>query len=66
VLHARVRARAVDGRANQALIALLADMLGLPPSHLWVLRGQSARSKLIGVDGLTQADVERRLQCPGQ
>jgi uncharacterized protein YggU (UPF0235/DUF167 family) len=62
VLLARVRAPAVDGRANEALIALLAGILGVRPSSLHILRGRTVRSKLLSVDGLTQAEVELRLR----
>lgn len=38
------------GKANQAVIRLLSERLGLPPSALRVLRGQSGRDKLLQVD----------------
>jgi uncharacterized protein (TIGR00251 family) len=54
---ARVRAPPVDGRANAALEKLLAKALGVPPSHVQVVRGQSAREKVVRVDGVAAADA---------
>ena len=45
----RVRARAVDGQANDAVITLVAKALGLAPSRLRLLRGSAAREKLLQV-----------------
>lgn len=44
---ARVTAPPVDGRANAALISLLADEYGVPKSKVRILRGESARDKLV-------------------
>ena len=49
VLRVRVTAPAEDGRANEAILALLAKALGQPRSSLELLRGATARDKLIGV-----------------
>jgi uncharacterized protein (TIGR00251 family) len=57
LVHARVRAPPVDGRANAALEKLLAKALGVPPSHVQVVRGQSAREKVVRVDGVAAADA---------
>lgn len=62
VLLARVRTPAVDGRANYALIALLAGALGLRESSVRILRGQTARTKVLSVEGLTQAELDQRLE----
>ena len=61
VLQARVRAAPVDGRANDALCRMLAKALGVPPSRVTVVRGHTARDKLVRVDGLTTADAHQRL-----
>jgi uncharacterized protein len=58
---ARVRAPPVDGRANAALVKLLAKRLGVPPSRVELVRGQSAREKLVRVDGLDDAAALRAL-----
>ena len=51
VLKARVRAAPEDGRANAALIALLATALHEPKSALTLVSGQTARMKKIHVAG---------------
>ena len=45
----RVTAPPADGAANDAVLKLLAAALGRPPRDLTLLRGASARIKLIGV-----------------
>ena len=61
VLRARVTAPPVEGRANEALLRLLAEALGVPKSSLRIVRGQRSRAKLVAVDGLDAAEVRRRL-----
>ena len=51
---ARVRAPPVDGRANAALAKLLAKALRVPPSRVQVIRGQSAREKVVRVEGVAE------------
>jgi hypothetical protein len=46
----RVTAPPVDGRANAAVRQLLAAALGVAPSRLTLLRGDSARDKLFRLD----------------
>lgn len=45
----RVTAPPADGAANDAVLALVAAALGRPRRDLTLLRGASARIKLIGV-----------------
>lgn len=49
-LRARVTAAPEEGKANRAVIALLADTLGVAKSRLTLLRGATARDKLIRLD----------------
>jgi uncharacterized protein len=63
VLEARVRAAPVDGKANEALRRLLAKRLGVAPSRLRLLRGETARRKLIAVAGLDQPALDARLRA---
>jgi uncharacterized protein len=44
-----VTAPPADGAANDAVLRLLAAALGVAPSRLTLLRGATARIKLIGV-----------------
>lgn len=49
-LLAKVRAKPKDGEANQAVQALLARALGVAPSRLVLLRGDTSREKLFALD----------------
>jgi hypothetical protein len=49
-LVARVTAPPVNGRANEAVRRLLAAALGVAPSRLALLRGETARDKLFRLD----------------
>lgn len=48
----------VDGRANEALLALLADLLHLPKSRVHLIAGTASRSKIIRVEGKSSAEIE--------
>jgi uncharacterized protein (TIGR00251 family) len=47
----------VEGRANQACIAFLAELLGVPRSAVSIVSGQSGRNKLVRVEGISAARV---------
>jgi uncharacterized protein (TIGR00251 family) len=49
-LRIRLQAPPVDGKANAALVAFVADELGLARSAVTVVRGQSSRSKVLRVE----------------
>ena len=49
------------GKANEAVIELLAGALGLPKSRIRVLRGETQPNKLVEVDGLDDTELRRRL-----
>jgi uncharacterized protein (TIGR00251 family) len=51
----------VDGRANEALIAFLADALRLPKSSIFLVTGATSRSKLLRITGRTAAQVQSAL-----
>jgi len=51
LLNARVSAPPADGRANDALIALLADAFGVPRRALAIEAGATARIKRVRVAG---------------
>jgi len=62
VLHVRVRAAPVDGRANQALCRLVAKRLGVAPSRVSVARGERSREKLLRVEGIGRAELDAGLE----
>jgi len=57
----RVSAPPVDGRANAALIALVAKALGVPKGDVEIAVGAAARDKAIRVHGLDDEAVRARL-----
>lgn len=60
-LDVRVRARAVDGKANQGAIALLADRLGVRRRDVAIVTGARARQKVLQIDLPSMDDLRRRL-----
>jgi len=57
----RVAAPPEGGRANNAVLALLADRLELPRRSLEIVSGHGARDKVVRMSGISQAESERRL-----
>ena len=58
----RVAAAPEGGRANDAVLDLLAAELELPRRSLSIVSGHSAREKVVLMDGIDQAESERRLE----
>ena len=52
VLRAHVAAPAVGGAANQSLLRLLSDELGVPRRSVRLVAGAAGRQKLVVIDGL--------------
>jgi uncharacterized protein (TIGR00251 family) len=50
-----------DGRANDAVLRLLAETLGVPRAALELVSGHASRDKIVVLDGLEQAHTERLL-----
>ncbi len=61
LLRVRVTAPPIGGRANDALLRLLARALDVPTSRLRLVRGQTQRNKVVAVEGLTENEVRFRL-----
>jgi uncharacterized protein (TIGR00251 family) len=59
-LRVRVAAPAVDGEANDALLRLLADELGLPRSAVRLVAGQTGRNKTVAIEGIDVVDLVAR------
>jgi hypothetical protein len=63
-LNIRLTAPPVEGAANAACLAFLADLLDLPQSQLEILRGDRSRNKVVQITGLSQEQVNARLKVP--
>ena len=57
----RVNALPVDGKANDRVLKLLSEKLGVPKSALKIVSGSSARIKRVAVDGLSSQEIHARL-----
>jgi uncharacterized protein (TIGR00251 family) len=57
----RVTAPPVEGKANDAVRKLLAKRLGIAPARVTVVRGASARDKVVEIDGMETEAVRRAL-----
>ncbi|GHO68511.1 UPF0235 protein [Ktedonobacter sp. SOSP1-52] len=62
-IKARLTAPPVDGAANAALIALLAETLSLPKRAITLIRGATGRQKIVEIEGLEQAEIIQRLSA---
>ena len=56
-LKVRLRAPAVEGRANEALVEFLAQLLKTPRSAVRILGGERSRKKRLEIRGVTQQQI---------
>jgi len=61
----RVSAPPVEGAANEALLRMLSDALGVPASDLAIISGHHSRDKTLRVVGLSAAELQQRLRDAG-
>jgi uncharacterized protein (TIGR00251 family) len=54
----------VDGKANEECIRFLAEFAGVPRSHVRIVSGVSGRMKIVEIEGVSQDELERRLNSP--
>jgi len=52
----------VEGRANKAVIELLAEKLGVPRREIEIVSGKTGRLKTIRIRGLTAAEIAQALK----
>ncbi|MGH2994583.1 MAG: DUF167 domain-containing protein [Solirubrobacterales bacterium] len=57
----RVTAPPVDGRANAALVKLIAKRAGVAKGLVSIARGERSRDKLVRVEGVGEAELHRAL-----
>lgn len=56
-----VAAPPLEGRANEAVVELVSDLLGVKRRQVTVARGASSRRKVVEVEGVSEAEAEARL-----
>ena len=57
----RVTAAPERGKANDAVITLLSKLIGVPKRDIQIVRGHTARNKLVRVEGATTKQVIEKL-----
>ncbi len=62
----RVAAPAEAGKANAAVLTLLAGALDVPRSHISVTSGRSSRDKVVALEGLSSDAAEARLAAAAE
>ncbi len=60
-LKIRLNAPPLEGRANEALIKFLAEMLGVARTKVEIVRGETARNKVIRVRGVSLKRLQEDL-----
>jgi uncharacterized protein len=57
----RVTAAPEDGKANAAVVSLLADVLSVPSRDVEIVSGHGSRDKTVALTGIDLVETERRL-----
>jgi len=60
-IRVRLTAPPVEGKANKALIKFLSKVLGVPPSRLEIIAGETGRDKLISVVDMDAETAQRKI-----
>lgn len=62
VLHLRIAAPPIKGKANRELIKFLSAILGVSKSSITIEKGLTSRRKVVKIEGVTQEEVRERLE----
>mgnify|MGYP002623920059 FL=1 len=58
-LKVKVKAPAVEGKANAELLRFLAECFGVRPAAVTLVRGETARLKTVRIEGITDEDFRK-------
>ena len=61
VLHVRVAAPPVKGKANRELIDFLSNLIGVAKGSITIEKGFTSRNKMVAVAGLDREGIMKRL-----
>ena len=64
-LKIRVTVPPEGGKANKAVVELLAKTLKVPKSSIQIVRGETSRTKTVRVEGITLAKLQEKLGIEG-
>jgi uncharacterized protein YggU (UPF0235/DUF167 family) len=56
-----VRETPTEGKANDAIVRVVAESLHVPPSSVRLVSGGRTRAKLVEADGVSDAEIAERL-----
>ena len=59
----KVTSPPVEGMANKALVALLAEKLGVPKRDIEITAGKTSRMKTVRIHGLSEPEITRALEA---
>jgi len=62
-LKVRLTAPPVDGAANEALLTMLAQHLGLAKRDIQIVYGATGRHKTVEINGLTAEEIEQKIRA---
>ena len=60
LLKIKLTAPPVDGEANQALVAFLAQFFKLPKKNVEIIKGETSRQKLVFIKGITSQTLLKK------
>lgn len=60
-LHVALNAPPVEGRANEALVRFLSEVLEVRQSQVEIVSGERSRHKVVRIAGLAPEELRRRL-----
>lgn len=61
VFNMKITTRPEKGKANEALVKYLSDLLGIAKSRIEIQKGTTSRNKVISIQGLSTQNVISRL-----
>ena len=56
-----LKAPPVDGKANEECIRFFAELAGVPRSSIRIVQGAAGRMKIVEIEGVEMAEIEKRL-----
>ena len=60
-LKVRVTAAPEKGKANKAVVKLIAKHLGVPISAVAIISGHTGHNKTVEITGMTESDIRRKI-----
>ena len=60
-LKVKLKAPAVEGKANAELVRFLAEQFGVRSNAVTLLRGETARIKTVRIDGIDEAEFRKKV-----